>query len=166
MRGHWTIENRTHWVRDVTFDEVTSEYRHLVRLARCRLGLVTPASEKETLHNFVFFDRLWLLVTLVASLLVSIGFVAAGFVSATYGTTISDKEVFTPVTAVLFALVPMWLLLGSAVTLWRVAVHQHRVGKLYPRGRRSMPAWLVVLGALLLSLATVLWLVALFNAHR
>ena len=26
-RGHWTIENRLHWVRDVTFDEDRSQVR-------------------------------------------------------------------------------------------------------------------------------------------
>lgn len=26
-RGHWTIENRSHWVRDVTFDEDRSQVR-------------------------------------------------------------------------------------------------------------------------------------------
>jgi len=27
VRGHWTIENRLHWVRDVTFDEDRSQTR-------------------------------------------------------------------------------------------------------------------------------------------
>ena len=27
MRGHWQIENRLHWVRDVTFDEDRSQAR-------------------------------------------------------------------------------------------------------------------------------------------
>jgi len=27
LRGHWGIENRTHWVRDVTFDEDRSQIR-------------------------------------------------------------------------------------------------------------------------------------------
>lgn len=27
MRGHWRIENRLHWVRDVTLDEDTSQIR-------------------------------------------------------------------------------------------------------------------------------------------
>lgn len=27
LRGHWGIENRTHWVRDVTFDEDRSQTR-------------------------------------------------------------------------------------------------------------------------------------------
>ena len=27
VRGHWTIENRQHWVRDVTFDEDRSSVR-------------------------------------------------------------------------------------------------------------------------------------------
>jgi hypothetical protein len=25
LRGHWTIENRCHWVRDVTYDEDRSQ---------------------------------------------------------------------------------------------------------------------------------------------
>ncbi len=28
-RGHWCIENRLHWVRDVTFDEDRSQIRVL-----------------------------------------------------------------------------------------------------------------------------------------
>lgn len=27
VRGHWTVENRLHWVRDVTFDEDRSQIR-------------------------------------------------------------------------------------------------------------------------------------------
>jgi predicted transposase YbfD/YdcC len=27
VRGHWSIENRSHWVRDVTFDEDRSQIR-------------------------------------------------------------------------------------------------------------------------------------------
>lgn len=27
MRGHWGVENRLHWVRDVTFDEDRSQIR-------------------------------------------------------------------------------------------------------------------------------------------
>ena len=27
VRGHWAIENRSHWVRDVTFDEDRSQVR-------------------------------------------------------------------------------------------------------------------------------------------
>jgi predicted transposase YbfD/YdcC len=27
VRGHWSIENRSHWVRDVTFDEDRSQVR-------------------------------------------------------------------------------------------------------------------------------------------
>lgn len=27
VRGHWEIENRLHWVRDVTFDEDRSQVR-------------------------------------------------------------------------------------------------------------------------------------------
>ena len=27
LRGHWTVENRLHWVRDVTFDEDRSQVR-------------------------------------------------------------------------------------------------------------------------------------------
>ena len=28
-RGHWTVENRLHWVRDVTYDEDRSQVRTL-----------------------------------------------------------------------------------------------------------------------------------------
>ena len=27
VRGHWSIENKSHWVRDVTFDEDRSQVR-------------------------------------------------------------------------------------------------------------------------------------------
>lgn len=27
IRGHWTVENRLHWVRDVTYDEDRSQVR-------------------------------------------------------------------------------------------------------------------------------------------
>ena len=27
VRGHWTVENKLHWVRDVTFDEDRSQVR-------------------------------------------------------------------------------------------------------------------------------------------
>ena len=36
-RGHWGIENRLHWVRDVTFDEDRSQMRTGTDL-RCALG--------------------------------------------------------------------------------------------------------------------------------
>jgi hypothetical protein len=39
-RGHWTIENRLHWVRDVTFDE-----------DRCRIRKGAGAQVMASLRN-------------------------------------------------------------------------------------------------------------------
>jgi hypothetical protein len=39
-RGHWSIENRVHWVRDVTYDE-----------DRCRVRKGAAAQSLATLRN-------------------------------------------------------------------------------------------------------------------
>lgn len=42
-RGHWTIENRLHWVRDVTFDEDRSQVRCKAApqaMAACRNAVI------------------------------------------------------------------------------------------------------------------------------
>ncbi len=49
LRGHWHIENRTHWVRDVTFDEDRSQVRTgaipqvMAALRNTALGLLRHA---------------------------------------------------------------------------------------------------------------------------
>jgi predicted transposase YbfD/YdcC len=46
IRGHWGIENRVHWVRDVTFDEDRSQVRCgsgpqvMATLRNCAIGLL------------------------------------------------------------------------------------------------------------------------------
>lgn len=51
MRGHWHIENRSHGVRDVTFDEDRSQVRSgslpqvLAALRNTVLGLMRQAGE-------------------------------------------------------------------------------------------------------------------------
>jgi len=42
VRGHWTIENSVHWVRDMTFDE-----------DRCRVRKGTAARALATIRNLV-----------------------------------------------------------------------------------------------------------------
>lgn len=42
VRGHWTIENRSHWVRDVTFDE-----------DRCQVRTANVPQVLATLRNLV-----------------------------------------------------------------------------------------------------------------
>ena len=156
----------------LTLEGVTSGYRHIVNLVRHRLGLTTPVREQTPRHSFLFFERRSTLVVLIVALLAGIALVAAGKVHPLYWVTdpvtkemVPDTVVFTPVAGVADTLVPMVILLGSAVTLWRVAGHQHWISKLYAGGYRSIPTWLVVLGAMLLTLATVAWLVALYNAN-
>jgi hypothetical protein len=49
VRGHWAIENRLHWVRDVTFDEDRSQVRKahaphvLATLRNTAIGLIRMA---------------------------------------------------------------------------------------------------------------------------
>ena len=51
MRGQWTIENRTHWVRDVTFDEDRSQVRTghvpqvMAAIRHTAIGLLRLAGE-------------------------------------------------------------------------------------------------------------------------
>ena len=50
-RGHWGIENRIHWVRDVTMDEDRSQVRTgaapqiMAALRNLTIGLLTMAGE-------------------------------------------------------------------------------------------------------------------------
>ena len=52
MRGHWTIENRSHWVRDVTFDEDRCQVRtpgipqFLATLRNLVIGLLRQLRER------------------------------------------------------------------------------------------------------------------------
>lgn len=41
-RGHWSIENRSHWVRDVTFDEDSSQVScgNIAQLMACFRNIV------------------------------------------------------------------------------------------------------------------------------
>ncbi len=51
VRGHWHIENRSHWVRDVTFDEDRSQVRSgnipqaMAALRNTVIGLMRWAGE-------------------------------------------------------------------------------------------------------------------------
>ena len=53
VRGHWTIENKSHWVRDVTFDEDRSQVRCgslpqvLAALRNTAIGLMRWAGETK-----------------------------------------------------------------------------------------------------------------------
>lgn len=53
VRGHWTIENRSHWVRDVTFDEDRSQVRKgnipqvMSALRNTVIGLLRKAGESN-----------------------------------------------------------------------------------------------------------------------
>lgn len=58
VRGHWGIENRTHWVRDVTFDE-----------DRCRARRGRSAWMLATLRNVVIGLLRWAGATNVAEAL-------------------------------------------------------------------------------------------------
>jgi hypothetical protein len=52
-RAHWTIENRSHWVRDVTFDEDRSQVRVgslpqvLAAVRNTAIGLLRLAGERN-----------------------------------------------------------------------------------------------------------------------
>lgn len=67
VRGHWSIENRSHWVRDVTFDEDRSQVRTrqgprmmaiLRNLAIAILRLLGFASAPRGLRHFAQQPRL------------------------------------------------------------------------------------------------------------
>ena len=53
VRGQWTIENRSHWVRDVTFDEDRSQVRTgnvpqvMAALRNTAIGLLRLAGESN-----------------------------------------------------------------------------------------------------------------------
>ncbi len=53
IRGHWGIENRVHWVRDVTFDEDRSQVRSgsipqvMAALRNLTIGLLRSAGESN-----------------------------------------------------------------------------------------------------------------------
>lgn len=53
VRGHWTIENRSHWVRDVTMDEDRSQVRKgnipqvMAALRNTVIGLLRKAGESN-----------------------------------------------------------------------------------------------------------------------
>lgn len=53
VRGHWTIENRSHWVRDVTYDEDRSQVRKgnipqvMAALRNTVIGLLRKAGESN-----------------------------------------------------------------------------------------------------------------------
>jgi len=53
VRGHWTIENKSHWVRDVTFDEDRSQVREgnipqvMAALRNTVIGLMRKAGESN-----------------------------------------------------------------------------------------------------------------------
>ena len=53
VRGHWTIENRSHWVKDVTFDEDRSQVgkgnipQVMTALRNTVMGLLRKAGESN-----------------------------------------------------------------------------------------------------------------------
>lgn len=53
MRGHWTIENKSHWVRDVTYDEDRSQVRRgsipqvMAGLRNMVIGLIRSSGESS-----------------------------------------------------------------------------------------------------------------------
>lgn len=56
-RGHWTIENKVHWVRDVTFDEDRSQVRKhagphvMASLRNLALSLLRLAGATNIAHG-------------------------------------------------------------------------------------------------------------------
>jgi hypothetical protein len=53
VRGHWTIENKVHWVRDVTFREDSSQVRTgprpriMATLRNLAIGLIRQAGYRK-----------------------------------------------------------------------------------------------------------------------
>ena len=53
VRGHWAIENRSHWVRDVTYDEDRSQVRSgsipqvMAALRNTAIGLLRSAGDSN-----------------------------------------------------------------------------------------------------------------------
>ena len=53
IRGHWSIENKIHWVRDVTYDEDRSQIRTgtgqqvMAALRNAAIGAVQPGDQMK-----------------------------------------------------------------------------------------------------------------------
>jgi hypothetical protein len=63
VRGHWEIENRLHWVRDVTFDEDRSRIRTghgaqvMASLRNLTIGLLRLAGHVNIARGLRFIGR-------------------------------------------------------------------------------------------------------------
>jgi len=76
LRGHWGIENKTHWVRDVTFDEDRSQTRTGAApqvMAACR-NLAIALLRRAGHLNIAAALRTYAGRPAAAALLVSVGF--------------------------------------------------------------------------------------------
>lgn len=58
-RGHWSIENRLHWIRDVTFDEDRCRVRtgHAAQMLACLRNLAISLLRLAGAHNIAAARR-------------------------------------------------------------------------------------------------------------
>ncbi len=168
----------------LVLEGVTTGYSHLLRDVRKHLAAAQPALH-VTDFDFVIFDRRWVLIVTIAAALIAASLLARGFrvkydilpeesastpaITAQPGEespTEPFRTVVPPVTSAAAALLPVWILLGASVVVWRLLAHRLRVGKIYQRPRSALPIWSIVLVGTMLSLMTILWVLNAASVAR
>jgi tetratricopeptide (TPR) repeat protein len=146
-------------------DAITAGYDHLKQDIARHLGRQRDGAKQQRL-DFVILDGRWTLVAIVVSLAFALCMVYTGGGGATVGESMPQAKVPLPLSSYIAWFIPTLLLVFPAIVLWRLVSHQMAIRNILIYQVKTIPAWVLWLGAIVCTVIVALWIVFLFLAGR